>query len=178
MSAEIRQSAPLPDPSAVSLLRDILPTRRLALQGAGYGVRMRDTSSKNVDTWAPYVQDVLDRAQIGKTELAARVGIKRQHVYRWLSGDNVPEAYDTIAAVAAVVGDDVSAALRAAGQERPAPSYAPIRDQEIAMIQASNAPQWLKNTLIQHVLSQRTVDEQRRREYVEGVLRDAGRIKP
>jgi transcriptional regulator with XRE-family HTH domain len=127
-------------------------------------------------TWGRYIKTHRQRLNMGMTEFGSAVGVSRQTVHRWESGENVPTAYDQLAAIASAVGDDVAITLRAAGQERAEPGHSPVRDAEIAAIWASQAPPWLKRVLVEHVLSQRAADRARREQYVADMLRHARQV--
>jgi transcriptional regulator with XRE-family HTH domain len=103
--------------------------------------------------------------------------VDRVTVWRWENGQQKPEDADVVARLAAVLEVDLEEALAAAGL-RPgiAAPTAPTRepDIEIEEIQRSGLPERVKAELIEHVMAQRTRDEQRRIEDLRRMIRLAG----
>lgn len=138
---------------------------------------MTSEKTRTVGPWGAYVLKTRARLGLGGTAFGKLVGVSRVQVHRWETGENVATEYDTIVAVADAVGDDRSVALKAAGQVKTGSDEKPSRDEAaIKLIRESDAPDWMKTTLIQQVREQSAEHERQRLEYVKTLLRNAGRI--
>jgi transcriptional regulator with XRE-family HTH domain len=87
---------------------------------------------RHTQSWAALVTSGRSAAGLTKVDLARRIGISRNTLFRWEQGDNRPEDAGVVERTAAVLGLDLDDALIAAGlmpaairnpRPRPAPPH-------------------------------------------------------
>ncbi len=138
---------------------------------------MSHTETVSTSPWGELVEQGRKALSISQTGLSKEIGVARETVWRWESGLVKPDSVEMVLKVAKVLHLDQLLALNAAGIPLGALSPHESGDEEaMQVIKASDAPRWLKKTLIEHVKAQKEADEKRRRDYVEGALREAGKL--
>lgn len=101
-------------------------------------------------TWGAYVEGLPKKTGLTMKQLAAKSGIARGTFYKWIAGQTGVNV-DSVKKVAAAAGDDLDAALRAAGG-----SLIPEGDDpQLREILEANLPDSVKRELVEYVLEQR-----------------------
>lgn len=113
-----------------------------------YGSPVGDTHAGG--TWGAYIESLPKQTGLTMKELAAKSGIARGTFYKWIAGQT-GVTVDSVKKVAEAAGDDLDAALRAAGGKLiPEES-----DPQLREILESDLPDSVKRELVEYVLEQR-----------------------
>lgn len=138
-----------------------------------YRVHMGNTDAGSRGTWATYVRTARERAGLGITDLAKRIGKDRGTVYRWETKNRRPDDPEIVAAVAEALRLNLDEALAAAGM-RPGvkPPAEPTQevDEEMDLILRSNVDPDMKRRMVVRLEELRERDKQRRMEDIRFLL--------
>jgi transcriptional regulator with XRE-family HTH domain len=148
-------------------------------QTGTYGVRVRNSGSRQRGAWAAYAQAGRNGAGLSKVELARLLGVDRGTITRWESGQTRPENPDTVLRFAEVLRLDPREALVAAGllpgPEIPKPTRQESHDDiELRRIRESDLAPDLKRRLIAYVTKRQAEDRRRRAETVREIIEATG----
>lgn len=118
-----------------------------------YRVHMRDGSeSEPLNTWADYLRELTTRPGWSVARLAREAGIHRSTIFRWMEGGEAKAVtVRSVKLIARAAGQDVDAALRAAGAvldpEEPDDAF----DLQIEMIESADLPASQKRAMIREL---------------------------
>jgi transcriptional regulator with XRE-family HTH domain len=113
-----------------------------------YGSPVGDTHAGG--TWGAYIEGLPKRTGLTMKDLASKSGIARGTFYKWIAGQT-GVTVDSVKKVADAAGDDIDAALRAAGGKL----IPEENDPQLREILEADLPDGVKRELVEYVLEQR-----------------------
>jgi transcriptional regulator with XRE-family HTH domain len=158
-------------PTVLNVMKTRLPWSYRTSSDAAYRLLMSDASPP-AETWAEYLRRMTKREGWSVARLARESGIHRGTIFKWLGGET-GVTVDSVRRIAIALGDEPSAALRAAGSAG-VPASAE-RDEEMDLINRAPVDDDLKAQMRQQLLVRRERERQARLADIQGMIELAKR---